>query len=118
MQTNSKQWTLNEFLHFLFMTILSGGMIGICATSSLYANAVMDGGKLIGAVLFSLGIFVILQYEMKLFTGLVSTIPSMKKRNIWKLPTCFLGNAIGVYIVFLLVSATPLGVTVTAFGKV
>ncbi|MBO5712881.1 MAG: formate/nitrite transporter family protein [Clostridia bacterium] len=118
MVTENKPWTVNEFLHFVFMTVLSGGMIGICATSSLYANAVIEGGKLIGAVLFSLGIFVILQYEMKLFTGLVSTIPSMKKRNLWKLPTCFIGNAIGVFIVYLLVSATPLGKTVILYGKV
>ena len=117
MQNVNDRWSLNEFLHFLFMTVLSGGMIGICATSSLYANAVMEGGKLIGSILFSLGIFVILQYEMKLFTGLVSTIPSMKLKNYWKLPTCFLGNAIGVFIVYLLVSATPLGNTVIAFGK-
>ena len=117
MENVNKPWTLNEFLHFLFMTVLSGGMIGICATSSLYANAVVDGGKVIGAILFSLGIFVILQYEMKLFTGLVSTIPSMKKHNLWKLPTCFTGNAIGVFIVYLLVSVTPLGQTVLNGGK-
>ena len=117
MENQNKPWSLNEFLHFVFMTILSGGMIGICATSSLYANAVIDGGKLIGAILFSLGIFVILQYEMKLFTGMVSTIPSMKKRNLWKLPTCFIGNAIGVYIVYILVSLTPLGNTVIGYGK-
>ena len=118
MAEKENQWSLNEFLHFLFMTILSGGMIGICATSSLYANAIIEeGGKLIGAVLFSLGIFVILQYEMKLFTGLVSTIPSMKKRSVWKLPTCFIGNAIGVLIVYLLVSATPLSSSVLVTGK-
>jgi formate/nitrite transporter FocA (FNT family) len=76
----------------------------------------MEGGKLIGAILFSLGIFVILQYEMKLFTGLVSTIPTMKKQNLWKLPTCFLGNAIGVLIVFVLVYFTPLKSSVITMG--
>ena len=81
----SKRWTLNEFTHFCLMTILSGAMIAICATSSLLANGVMkEFGKFVGAILFSLGIFVILAYDMKLFTGLVSTIPHMKLKNLWK----------------------------------
>ena len=42
---------------------------------------------LIGALLFSLGIFAIVTYEMRLFTGMVADIPEMKLKNIWKLPT-------------------------------
>ena len=81
MEKNNTQWTLNDFIHFLLMTLLSGGMIAICATSSLLANSVMDDmGKFVGAILFSLGIFVILAFEMKLFTGLVSGIPTMGKK--------------------------------------
>ncbi len=118
MEKNNTQWTLNEFIHFLLMTLLSGGMIAICATSSLLANSVMDEfGKFVGAILFSLGIFVILAFEMKLFTGLVSGIPTMGKKSLWKLPVCFIGNAIGVAIVFFLVSFSPISDVVISAGK-
>ena len=118
MEKNNTQWTLNDFIHFLLMTLLSGGMIAICATSSLLANSVMDDmGKFVGAILFSLGIFVILAFEMKLFTGLVSGIPTMGKKSLWKLPVCFIGNAIGVAIVFFLVSFSPISDVVVSAGK-
>ena len=114
----SKRWTLNEFTHFCLMTILSGAMIAICATSSLLANGVMkEFGKFVGAILFSLGIFVILAYDMKLFTGLVATIPHMKLKNLWKLPTCFIGNAIGVAIVAVLVYFSPVSNVVVSGAK-
>ena len=114
----SKRWSLNEFIHFCLMTILSGAMIAICATSSLLANGVMkEFGKFVGAILFSLGIFVILAYDMKLFTGLVSTIPHMKLKNLWKLPTCFIGNAIGVAIVAVLVYFSPVSNVVVSGAK-
>lgn len=117
-QLESKRWSLNEFIHFCLMTILSGAMIAICATSSLLANGVMkEFGKFVGAILFSLGIFVILAYDMKLFTGLVATIPHMKLKNLWKLPTCFIGNAIGVAIVAVLVYFSPVSNVVVSGAK-
>lgn len=110
--------TVNDFIHFLLMAVLSGGMIGICATSSLLANSVMDeNGKFVGAILFSLGIFVILAFEMKLFTGLVSGIPSMGLKKLWQLPVCFICNALGVAVVFLLVYFLPISSTVITAGK-
>ena len=65
-------------------------------------------GKLVGAILFSLGIFAIVTYELRLFTGMVADIPKMGIKNTWKLPVCFLGNIFGVGIVALLVYCTPL----------
>ena len=40
-----------------------------------------DWGRLIGSVLFSLGILAIVMFEMKLFTGLISDIPEMGAKN-------------------------------------
>ncbi len=97
---------LNDFIHFLLMTLLSGCMIGICATSSLTAIALVDGGRIVGSLLFSLGMFVILAFEMKLFTGLIPKIPHTNPKSYWQLPVCLIGNLIGVFIVYLLVSAT------------
>ncbi len=110
-------WKLNDFFHFLVMTLLSGGMIGICATSSLIASTTeLFNGRFIGAILFSLGMFVILAFEMKLFTGLIPDLPHAKLKNLWKLPVCLIGNLIGVLIVYFLVSQTIYGETVKEAG--
>ncbi len=104
-----------EVVVFILMAICSGLMIGIGGTASLWA-AYQFGkwGKLIGAVLFSLGIFEIVTFEMRLFTGMVADIPRMGLKNTWKLPVCFIGNAIGVAFIALLVYFTPLSDIVIA----
>ena len=96
----------NDFIHFLLMTLLSGAMIAICATSSLTANAIVESGRIVGSLLFSLGMFVILAFEMKLFTGLIPKIPHTSPKSYWQLPVCLLGNIVGVFIVYLLVGST------------
>lgn len=98
--------TFYDFIHFLLMTLLSGAMIGICATSSLTANVLSQDGRIVGSLLFSLGMFVILAFEMKLFTGLIPKIPHTSPKSYWQLPVCLLGNMLGVFIVYLLVSQT------------
>ena len=101
--------TKKELVVFIFMSILSGIMIGIGGTASLIAlDTLAKWGKLIGSLLFSLGIFAIVTYEMRLFTGMVADIPKMGIKNTWKLPICFFGNILGVGIVALLVYFTPL----------
>lgn len=98
--------TFYDFIHFLLMTLLSGAMIAICATSSLTANVLSQDGRIVGSLLFSLGMFVILAFEMKLFTGLIPKIPHTSPKSYWQLPVCLLGNLLGVFIVYLLVSQT------------
>lgn len=111
--------TGKEFISFCLMTVMSGIMIGLGGTSSLLANLYIESlGKLVGAVLFSFGIYVIVTYEMKLFTGMISDMPSMGVKNYWKLAVCFIGNTVGVLIVGLLVSATPLSTVATLGSKV
>ncbi len=98
-----------ELVVFILMAICSGIMIGIGGTASLIAlHTYAKWGKLIGAVLFSLGIFAIVTYEMRLFTGMVANIPRMGAKNTWQLPVCFIGNVIGVAFIALLVSCTPM----------
>ena len=97
---------VNDFIHFVLMALLSGAMIGICATSALTATVLSQDGRIVGALLFSLGMFVILAFEMKLFTGLIPKIPHTNPKSYWQLPVCLLGNLVGVYIVYLLVSQT------------
>lgn len=97
---------VNDFIHFILMTLLSGAMIAICATSSLTATALSQDGRIVGSLLFSLGMFVILAFEMKLFTGLIPKIPHTNPKSYWQLPVCLIGNLLGVYVVYLLVSQT------------
>ena len=100
--------TKAQFISFCLMSFCSGLMIGIGGTAFLLAldfNA--EWGKLIGAVLFSLGILCIVMFEMKLFTGLISYIPEMGVKNFWKLPVCFLGNMLGVIFAAMIVSYSP-----------
>ena len=112
-----KKKQILDVVVFVLLAILSGFMIGMGGTASLYAQHLYGTwGKLIGAILFSLGIFAILTFQMKLFTGMVAGIPDMKKKDLWQLPVCFLGNAIGVAIVALLVSTTPLAETTIPLG--
>ena len=98
-----------ELAVFILLSIMSGIMIGIGGTASLMAMDTLEKwGKLVGAALFSLGIFAIVTYELRLFTGMVADIPKMGIKNTWKLPVCFLGNILGVGLVALLVYNTPL----------
>ncbi len=102
-----------EIVLFVLMAFCSGLMIGIGGTASLLAiDSLGKGGKIVGAMLFSLGIFAIVTYEMKLFTGMVADIPRMGLKNTWQLPICFIANIIGVVVVAVLVSCTPLSETV------
>lgn len=95
-----ERMTKEELLVFFLMAISSGIVIGVGGVSSLIANALLgDWGRLIGAVLFSLGIYAIVVYEMRLFTGMVADIPTLGLKNTWQLAVCFLGNVIGVAII-------------------
>ena len=100
--------TKKELAVFALMAVLSGFMIGIGGTASLLANHLLGvWGRLIGAVLFSLGIYAIVTYGMKLFTGMVADIPKMGMKNMWRLPLCFFGNVIGVGIVAVVFLMLP-----------
>ncbi len=110
-----EKMTKGEFAVFVLMAICSGLVIGIGGTASLLANNLYGAwGKLIGGLLFSLGIFAIVVYEMRLFTGMVADIPKMGWKNSWRLPVCFLGNTIGVLLVGLIAGECFSGEAVSA----
>ncbi len=106
-----------EFLHFCLMAICSGVMVGIGALASLSAQALLgDWGKLIGAFLFSLGIFAIVSFDMKLFTGMVADVPTLGIKNCWRLPVCFAFNVIGVMLITGLARYSPVSEIVIEKG--
>ena len=104
-----KKLTKAQVVSFCLMSFCSGSMIGVGGSAFLLANSLFgDWGKLIGSILFSLGILAIVMFEMKLFTGLISDIPEMGAKNFWKLPVCFLWNMIGVLVTSVIVYYSPL----------
>ena len=103
---------------FVLLAICSGLMIGLGGTASLLAqNLYGSWGKIIGATLFSLGIYAIVTFELKLFTGMVADIPKMPRKNLWMLPVCFIGNAIGVALIALVVSVSPVADATIPLGR-
>ncbi|MBQ9730318.1 MAG: formate/nitrite transporter family protein [Clostridia bacterium] len=101
------------------MALFAGVVIGVGATCFLYATYASENetlGRVIGGTLFALGIFAIIAFEMRLFTGMVANIPSMHRNEVWQLPVCFLFNALGVIMTAALVQFTPLGKTVIPLG--
>ena len=105
--------TKAQFVSFCFMSFCSGVMIGVGGTAFLLACSLFgDWGRLIGSLLFSLGLLAIVMFDMKLFTGLISDIPEMGAKNFWKLPICFLGNMIGVLFASVLVYYSPVASSV------
>ena len=113
-----QKMTKRDFVGFCFMAIFSGLTIGVGGAASLLANSIFGTwGKIVGACLFSLGIYAIVTYGMKLFTGMVAEIPRMGFKNTWRLAVCFVCNILGVAVTTLLVLATPIGTTVAEQGK-
>ena len=104
-----EKMTKTELLVFCLMGVSSGVVIGVGAIASLIANSIFgEWGRLIGACLFAYGIYSIVTYEMRLFTGMVADIPTLGVKNYWKLPVCFICNTLGVFLVALLAYSSPL----------
>ena len=105
---NWEKMTKKEFAVFILLAISSGMIIGISGAASLLANNLYGvWGRLVGACLFTLGMYVIVVYEMRLFTGMVSAIPKMGVKNTWRLPAAFFANIVDVAIVAVLIYFSP-----------
>ncbi len=75
-------------------SIISGLLIGIGGIVYLTAD-----NKYLGAFLFSLGLFTIIQFGFSLFTGKVGYIPEKKPSYILEVIVTFLGNVFGTGLV-------------------
>ncbi len=84
--------------------IMSGIMIGIGGMVYLSAES-----KVLGAFLFSLGLFTIIRFGFALYTGKVGYIPEKKPKYILEVLTTFVGNVVGTGISALLIRLTRFG---------
>lgn len=113
-----EKMTTTEFALFCLMAISSGLIIGIGGMSSLLALGLLGAwGRLVGACLFSLGIYAIVTYEMRLFTGMIADIPKMGVVNMWKLFVCFLCNILGVGLIAYISQYTFIAELITQQGR-
>lgn len=79
-----------SFIGILVKSIMSGVLVGIGAIVYLLSD-----NKYLGAFLFSLGLFTIIQFDFSLFTGKVGYTPENKPAYIGDLLITLLGNICG-----------------------
>jgi formate/nitrite transporter FocA (FNT family) len=105
---------IKDVVIFILLGVFAGIAIAIGGTASLLACNLLSGmwGKFVGALLFSLGMYTVITYGLKLYTGMVSGIPTMGAKNLWQLPVCFIANALGCAFFALIVSYSFIGTSV------
>jgi formate/nitrite transporter FocA (FNT family) len=110
------QGSMKNLAIFILNGIFAGIAIAIGGTASLLACNLLTGlwGKLVGALLFTLGMFTVISFGLKLFTGMVAGIPEMGVKNYWQLPVCFLANTLGVGLFAIIARYSFIGDTIAA----
>lgn len=78
----------------LIKSILAGIMIGIGATTYLSLD-----NKIVGSILFSIGLFIILTKNLNLYTGKVGYIVNNNLSYIKEVIITLIGNFIGTFLV-------------------
>lgn len=99
MNTEKKQ--KNRLLSFIIDGILSGFTLGVGGMASLSSD-----NKYIGAFLFALGLFTIVQFKYGLYTGKVGYIVNRKPSYILEVLITLISNAAGTLIAALLLRQT------------
>lgn len=92
---------MKNILNFLIKSILAGLMIGIGGTVYLSIE-----NKIVGAIFFAIGLFIIVTKELNLFTGKIGYIFNNKPKYLIEVITTLIGNFIGTYLVAFLLKFT------------
>ncbi|MGN0633272.1 MAG: formate/nitrite transporter family protein [Oscillospiraceae bacterium] len=107
-KTDKKSAKANEsFLSIFAKAIMSGILIGVGGIVYLKAD-----NKYMGAFLFSLGLFTIIQFGFALYTGKVGYIPERKPIYIREVLITLLGNIVGTAAAAGLILLTKSGTAV------
>lgn len=92
----------------LVNAVIGGMMIGIGGCVSLSCD-----NKYIGAALFSLGLFAIIQFGFGLYTGKIGYVPLRKPAYLLECLFTLAGNALGTFIDALLLRQTRVSAALT-----
>ncbi len=98
---------LKKFIAHFFNAVIGGMMIGIGGCVSLSCE-----NKIVGAVLFSLGLFAIIQFGFGLYTGKIGYVPLRKPIYLVECAATLLGNAVGTFIDAFLLRNTHIFATI------
>lgn len=85
---------MKKYISFLVKSILAGIMIGIGGTIFLSCS-----NKFIGAILFAIGLFIIVTRDFNLFTGKIGYIFENPPKYLIEVIITLIGNFIGTFIV-------------------
>lgn len=99
---------MKKYLSIFMSAVLSGWCITIGAAAYL---SLVSTQKIVGAFLFGLGLFVIIHFQLHLYTGRVGTLLDHRPKYILELIVCVAGNIIGVLILAGLLRVTRIGDT-------
>ena len=97
---------MKEILKSFFSSVLAGMLVAMGGFVYLSCVTKIDNGAALGAVLFSIGLFVIVVYKLNLFTGKVCYMFFENKKYNLNLLIILLGNIVGAAFVGYLLRVT------------
>lgn len=97
--------TKKDFLVFCVAAVFGGMMVGFGGIGLLISLSVLGGamGKLVGALIFSLAMFVVTTFGLYLVTGLSTRMLTMGFKHWWSFPVSLVFNTVGIAFAVLLV---------------
>jgi formate/nitrite transporter FocA (FNT family) len=105
---------VKELVLLIVNSAMAGFVLSMAGVAYLWANANIPGmGKLAGSFFFSCGLLVIILFDYKLFTGMISNLPYSQLKKSWHLIICFVFNALGCLLGAWLFRNTSIAVTGT-----
>lgn len=103
---------MKKYLMILFSSILAGFCITFGATVYLMCLNASGGefvGKFIGACMFTIGLFTIINFNFWLYTGKIGYVLDNKPMYLLDCLICFIGNLIGSFGLSSLIKLTSVG---------
>lgn len=100
-----EKMTKKDFMVFCVAAVFGGMMVGMGGAGLLISMVSFEGatGKLVGAIIFSLAMFVVTTFGLYLVTGLSTRIITMGVKNWWSLPVSLFFNVIGIWLCALFI---------------
>lgn len=92
---------MNKYLKCLFKSVLAGFSIGLGALIFLNIE-----NKIVGSLFFTVGLFIILNFNLNLYTGKICYV--VEKKNYSEMPIILIGNFIGTWIISFITNLTRL----------
>ena len=94
---------MKKIVNNLLLSFVAGVLIAIGGTVFLSC-----GSKYLGALLFSVGLFFIVEGKYKLYTGAIGYLLDNKKEDNFQLFTVLIGNFLGTFLVANILKVTRL----------